>query len=90
MAVAGDVSEAEQLQELLSAAGIESQLEPAVEQDLDGSQSHDSFATLHGLYWFVAGLCSGAPTLLAVDDTHWSDLPSLRFLAYLARRLDGL
>jgi DNA-binding CsgD family transcriptional regulator len=63
-------------------------LEPAVEQDLDGSR--DSFATLHGLYWFVAGLCSTAPTLLAVDDAHWSDLPSLRFLAYLTRRLDGL
>ena len=63
-------------------------LEPAVEQVLD--ESHDSFATLHGLYWFVAGLCSAAPTLLAVDDAHWSDLPSLRFLAYLARRLDGL
>jgi DNA-binding CsgD family transcriptional regulator len=63
-------------------------LEPAVEQVLD--ESHDSFATLHGLYWFVAGLCSAAPILLTVDDAHWSDLPSLRFLAYLARRLDGL
>jgi DNA-binding CsgD family transcriptional regulator len=63
-------------------------LEPTVEQVLD--ESHDSFATLHGLYWFAAGLCSTAPTLLAVDDAHWSDLPSLRFLAYLARRLDGL
>jgi hypothetical protein len=31
--VAGDVTEAEQLQELLSAAGIESHLEPAVEHD---------------------------------------------------------
>jgi hypothetical protein len=33
VAVAGDVTEAEQLQELLSAAGIESHLEPAVEHD---------------------------------------------------------
>ena len=33
MTVAGDVTEAEQLQELLSAAGIESHLEPAVEHD---------------------------------------------------------
>jgi hypothetical protein len=33
--VAGDVTEAEQLQELLSAAGIESHLEPAVEHDPD-------------------------------------------------------
>jgi DNA-binding CsgD family transcriptional regulator len=63
-------------------------LELVVEQAADDGQ--DSFATLHGLYWFVAGLCSAAPTLLTVDDAHWSDLPSLRFLAYLARRLDGL
>ena len=35
VAVAGDVAEAEQLQELLTAAGIESQLEPAVEHDPD-------------------------------------------------------
>ena len=32
VAVAGDVMEGEQLQELLSAAGIESHLEPAIEQ----------------------------------------------------------
>ena len=35
VAVAGDVSEAEQLQGLLTAAGIESRLEPAVEHDPD-------------------------------------------------------
>ena len=28
--------------------------------------------------------------LLAVDDVHWCDPPSLRFLSYLARRLEGL
>jgi hypothetical protein len=33
VAVAGDVTEAEQLQELLSTAGIESRLEPAAERD---------------------------------------------------------
>jgi hypothetical protein len=33
VAVAGDVSEAEQLQELLTAAGVESHLEPAAEHD---------------------------------------------------------
>jgi hypothetical protein len=31
--LAGDVAEGEELQELLAAAGIESQLEPAVEHD---------------------------------------------------------
>jgi hypothetical protein len=33
--IAGDVAEGEQLQELLAAAGIEAQLEPAVEHDAD-------------------------------------------------------
>ena len=50
----------------------------------------DFFAVLHGLYWSVAERASRGPLLLAVDDAQWCDLPSLRFLAYLARRLDGL
>lgn len=28
--------------------------------------------------------------LLAVDDVHWSDSPSLQFLTYLAPRLEGM
>ncbi|HSK60847.1 MAG TPA: AAA family ATPase [Actinomycetospora sp.] len=48
------------------------------------------FATLHGLYWLVAEIADDAPVLLVVDDAHWCDPPSLRFLAYLAHRLDGL
>jgi predicted ATPase len=48
-----------------------------------------SFATLHGLYWLALNLAAEQPLLLAVDDLHWCDRPSLRFLAYLARRLDG-
>jgi hypothetical protein len=35
VAVAGDVTEAEEFQGLLTAAGIDSQLEPAVEHDPD-------------------------------------------------------
>jgi len=45
---------------------------------------------LHGLYWLVVNLAAGRPVLLAVDDAHWADEPSLRWLAYLARRLDAL
>lgn len=48
------------------------------------------FRSLHGLYWLVAELSDREPLLLAVDDAHWADRPSLRFLAYLARRLEGL
>ena len=42
---------------------------------------------LHGLYWLTSNLADRAPLLLAVDDAHWADEPSLRFLAYLARRV---
>ena len=48
-----------------------------------------SFAALHGLFWLVLGLAEEGPLLLAVDDLHWSDRPSLLFLAYLARRLES-
>lgn len=47
-------------------------------------------AALHGLFWLVCNLAERAPLLVVVDDAHWADGPSLRFLAYLARRLSGL
>jgi DNA-binding CsgD family transcriptional regulator len=49
-----------------------------------------SFAVLHGLYWLVVNLAARRPVLIAVDDAHWADEPSLRGLAYLAPRLEGL
>lgn len=48
------------------------------------------FAALHGLYWLVSNLTERAPVLVSVDDAHWADLPSLRWLCYLAHRLDGV
>ena len=48
-----------------------------------------SFAALHGLYWLTVNLGDCAPLLLAVDDAHWADDASLRWLAYLAPRLAG-
>ena len=57
----------------------------------DGESSGDtSFAVLHGLFWLTVNLTTDAPLMLAIDDLHWSDRPSLRFLAYLVRRLEGL
>jgi len=49
-----------------------------------------SFAILHGLYWLAANASFLQPTLLVIDDLHWTDAPSLRWLDYLVRRLDGL
>jgi class 3 adenylate cyclase/DNA-binding CsgD family transcriptional regulator len=49
-----------------------------------------SFAILHGLYWLAANAAFAQPTLLLVDDLHWADAPSLRWLAHLVRRLEGL
>src|SRR5947199_45607 len=46
--------------------------------------------TLHGLFWLTANVAELAPLLLAVDDLHWCDAPSLRFFAHLGRRLQGL
>src|SRR5213079_1899213 len=49
-----------------------------------------TFAVLHGLYWLTVNLCAERALMLAVDDLHWCDRASLRFLAYLARRLEDL
>jgi DNA-binding CsgD family transcriptional regulator len=49
-----------------------------------------SFGILHGLYWLCAELAGGDPLVLVVDDAQWADAPSLRFLAFLAPRLDEL
>ena len=55
------------------------------------SPSRDpSFPVLHGLYWLTANLAERTPLLICVDDAHWADAASLRFLAYLAGRLQGL
>jgi DNA-binding CsgD family transcriptional regulator len=51
---------------------------------------NSSFAVLHGLYWLVVNLAASRPLLIAVDDAQWADEPSLRWLAYLAPRLEGL
>ncbi|MBV9000903.1 MAG: AAA family ATPase [Solirubrobacterales bacterium] len=49
-----------------------------------------SFAILHGLYWLCANLARRSALLLCVDDVHWADQASVRFLQYLARRLQEL
>ena len=45
---------------------------------------------LHGLYWLTSNLAARGPRVIAVDDVQWCDTGSLRFLGYLARRLEGV
>lgn len=65
---------------------------PALLGPVDGTPppADAGFSIVHGLYWLAANRAARAPLAVIVDDAHWSDPPSLRFLAYLARRLDGL
>ena len=56
---------------------------------VEASAFDRSFAVLHGLYWLTINLAESRPLLIAVDDAHWADQPSLRWLAHLAPRLEG-
>lgn len=57
-------------------------------------KEHRAIAALgdvvHGLYWLCSNLAEKLPLLLAIDDVHWADEASLRFLSHLARRIEGL
>ncbi|HWE10324.1 MAG TPA: AAA family ATPase [Solirubrobacteraceae bacterium] len=55
------------------------------------------YRLIHALYWFVRNLVSRAPAhpeptpvVMIVDDVHWADAESARFLAYLAQRIGPL
>ncbi|MFI1566912.1 BTAD domain-containing putative transcriptional regulator [Streptomyces sp. NPDC020490] len=54
------------------------------------TQADSSLAALHGLYWLTVNLSAEHPIMLAVDDLQWCDRGSLRFLAYLVGRVQGL
>ncbi len=59
----------------------------APEPALAGDAMH---AAAHGLEWLAVNLAERAPAVLVVDDVHWADAPSLRWLAQLAVRLEEL
>src|SRR5215472_11877169 len=70
------------------AAGPAARLfEPGERRPLDAAAG---FEALHSLYWLVVNIADRAPVLVLVDDCQWADRESLRFLAYLAQRIEGL
>jgi len=90
-----EASELERADLLQAAAGVAAALlgfpgaSPATESH-PGSGVDSSFAIVHGLYWLSANLAAGGPLCLIVDDVHWADAASLRYLAFLLTRLDEL
>ncbi len=49
-----------------------------------------TYARLHGLYWLCCNMAHEQPLVISVDDGHWADDPSLKFLAFLSRRLEDV
>ena len=87
-----ELDEREREEVLSGAAGLSGPL-----FELDGSDSRpppdgsrELFPLLHGLHWLCSNLAESEPLLLAIDDSHWADDPSLRFLDYLAGRISEL
>jgi DNA-binding CsgD family transcriptional regulator len=89
-----DASEVERIDVLEGAAGVAAGLlglpgaPPADRPVAAGVDA--SFAILHGLYWLCANLTAVGPICIVVDDAHWADAASLRYLAFLLTRLEEL
>ena len=49
-----------------------------------------NLALSHALFSVLATVDPGRPALVAIDDLHWCDAPSLEFVMYLLHRLDEL
>jgi DNA-binding CsgD family transcriptional regulator len=69
-------------------AGAAAHTVPLFESGARDDHENDAFAVIHGLWWLCANLARDEPLLLLVDDAHWADAASLRFLLYLAARID--
>lgn len=82
------MASAEDRQRLLSGAAATAR--GVFEDPADSVRADGAFMVLHGLHWLLANLSQDAPVLITVDDLQWCDSVSLRFIAYLSRRLDGL
>jgi DNA-binding CsgD family transcriptional regulator len=91
LAEAGEPERADLLHGAAGVAATYLRLPGAPAADIPASSGVDpSFAIVHGLYWLCANLASLQPLCLVIDDAHWADAPSLRYLAFLLTRLEEL
>ena len=82
--------EDERRQALSGAAAFAGSLLAVGEETGQSDPGPELFALLHGLHWLCANLAVTQPLMLGVDDVQWSDETSLRFLGYLAGRIEEL
>ncbi|MDA0178736.1 AAA family ATPase [Solirubrobacter phytolaccae] len=71
-------------------AGAAALAEPVFATAPTSDEEDPAHSTMYGLYWLAANLAAEQPLLLVIDDAHWADAPSLRFLDALARRVEDL
>lgn len=48
------------------------------------------FALVHAVYWLVANLADDGPVVIVIDDLHWVDTTTQRWIAYLLPRVAEL
>src|SRR3954468_508031 len=76
--------------ELLDGAAARAQRLFEASPSSDAAAESPAVELFHGLYWLLANLAERAPLLLTIDDIHWADAASLRFVQFLAPRLEEL
>ncbi|HEV2814205.1 MAG TPA: ATP-binding protein, partial [Solirubrobacteraceae bacterium] len=81
------LADAEHRAELLE--GAAALVAPVLERGAVAADD-DPRALLHGMFWLLANLAESRSVALLVDDAHLADDLSLRFLLYLAQRVDEL
>jgi DNA-binding CsgD family transcriptional regulator len=54
-----------------------------------GVLARDEAAVRSGFYWLAVALAEDSPLLLVIDDLHWVDRESLRWLLFTVRQLRG-
>ena len=58
--------------------------------DHDAPPRGTAYSALHALYWLSVNVSDERPLVLGIDDLQWADGASLRWISFLARRIEGL
>jgi DNA-binding CsgD family transcriptional regulator len=75
---------------LRGAASLVPQIFRLDPDDPNGPDGSDSHAVSHAVFWLTVNLSRQQPVVILVDDLHWADSASLRWLTHLARRMADL